>query len=217
MLDHPKAGITEYYKEACGLGKLNANSLSPEKHLPSDLQNKSDQEFTEDEILILAHFQPQVRKQFTKVYRSEGNIQTRHVHILESVLDSASRPPARILHSCNPNLVGQYITRKVQDGSIRLNEPPSGQTETKSAVKTSLKKQSTPTQIRSSSPKEPSPAPAMTIQKWSKKSVTSENGKHSDPDRDRMKTSVVNSVAFANHRQHSALNRLLSLPSNPFI
>ena len=72
MNNHPEEVITKCYREACKLGKLNVNSLQPEKKLPSELESRKDGILTDEEILILARFQPQVRKQFSKAFMTTG-------------------------------------------------------------------------------------------------------------------------------------------------
>ncbi|KAJ5969813.1 hypothetical protein N7501_006061 [Penicillium viridicatum] len=73
---------------------------------------------TYEQIKTLAFFKPEIRKRYETVFRWRGQIRSEYARLLETVENGRFKLPARLLHSCNPCLVGQYLFWKVSSENL---------------------------------------------------------------------------------------------------
>ncbi|KAJ5413338.1 hypothetical protein N7465_005643 [Penicillium sp. CMV-2018d] len=94
-----------------------------ENDLSADLRGLEKELLTYEQIKTLAFFKPGIRKRYETAFRWSGQIRSEYARLLETVENGRFKLPARLLHSCNPCLVGQYLFWKVSSENL-----PSSQT-----------------------------------------------------------------------------------------
>ncbi|KAJ6138219.1 hypothetical protein N7471_004705 [Penicillium samsonianum] len=83
--------------------------------LPTSLEAKQKQTLSPEELQEVLWYGPQVRKTFTKTFRSDGNIRTEQHHHLDLARDGKFLLPTLLLNSVNPDFIDSYVTRHTKE------------------------------------------------------------------------------------------------------